>query len=475
MNRSSAEAYQLLHRGALAMADLECNGMAVDMEYLESAVAKTRRQLDRMEAKLKQTKEWHAWQQMAGAKANITSYPQIGKLLFSVLGHRPHGYTRTGRYSANEAAVESVDRPFCRNWLRFQKKQKALSTYLVGLQREVVDGFVYPHLPLHNVTTYRGSCSAPNLHNQPKRNKKIKALVRPCFIPRAPDRHIVEIDFSGAEVRTAACYNRDPVLASYIKDKTRDMHRDMAAQICMCRPDQVDGVLRHCGKNKYVFASFYGSYYKQTAPDFWHEAIRLGGAVGKAGVPFLEWMAKRGITELGEVDHETDPEPGTFVAHVRDVERDFWGRRFRVYAEWKKSWYNDYLRTGGFRTLTGFYFNGVLARNDVINYPVQGTSFHLLLWCLTELNAWLKRNKMRTVIITHIHDSIVLDAHPDELQRVLSKAAWLMTVGVRKHWKWICVPLEAEVEVSPQGKSWHHVEPWEKRNGKWRPAQQTAR
>ena len=95
-----------------------------------------------------------------------------------------------------------------------------------------------------------------------------------------------------------------------------------------------------------------------------------------------------------------------------------------------------------------------MRKNEVINYPVQGSAFHCLLWSLIKLHQWLKANEMESKVVAQIHDSIVLNLHPDELETVLKKAKQIMCVDVRKHWPWIITPLVVETELAPPGGSW---------------------
>ena len=55
---------------------------------------------------------------------------------------------------------------------------------------------------------------------------------------------------------------------------------------------------------------------------------------------------------------------------------------------------------------------------------------------------------MRTKIIGQIHDSIILDVHPSELQDVLESAKRIMTEDIRRAWSWIITPLVVEAEMS---------------------------
>ena len=124
--------------------------------------------------------------------------------------------------------------------------------------------------------------------------------------------------------------------------------------------------------------------------------------------------------------------------------------------------------------MTGFRIGGEMSRNDVINYPVQGSAFHVLLKAIIMSQDFLRG--MKSKIVGQIHDSMVLDVHADELQDVLSKIYHIMCVELPKQWKWINVPLDAEVEVAPKGEAWHFKSEYIKVDGLWqkKPKKQKA-
>jgi len=448
-------AYDLLHRGTLALANVERNGIRIDVEYLDKTIAKVGRQIQKMEMKLQADKVWRLWTRRFGRNAGFAKQQQLATIVFEELGHEVLHRTDKGQPSTDEAAFEHINEPFVRRYFKWKKLQKIQGTYLSGIRREVCNGFLYNFFHLHLVKTFRSSSSLINFQNIPIRDPKAGKLIRRCFIPRSPDRVLVEIDFSGIEVRIAACYNRDPVLISYIQDKTKDMHRDMAAQCYKMKPEQVDKMSRYCAKNMFVFPEFYGSIAQQCAPNLWAACTKHKLTVGET--PMLEWLKQHGIKSLGNTDFKskTPLRPGTFVKHIKDVEEDFWNNRFQVYSKWKRSWYDRYLRNGGFHTLTGFTEDSYLKRNDVINHPVQGSAFHCLLWSLTEINDYLVKSRKRSKLVGQIHDSILADVHLDELDDYLKMAHWVMTEALLKHWKWIIVPVEVEMEVTPPGGSWY--------------------
>lgn len=101
---------------------------------------------------------------------------------------------------------------------------------------------------------------------------------------------------------------------------------------------------------------------------------------------------------------------------------------------------------------TGFKVSGVLAKNQVINYPVQGSAFHCLLWSLIQMVKRLK--DWRSKVIGEIHDSMLLDVHPDEISDVIALAQQICTVDLLKTWSWITVPLRIEIASSQIDGHW---------------------
>jgi DNA polymerase-1 len=102
-----------------------------------------------------------------------------------------------------------------------------------------------------------------------------------------------------------------------------------------------------------------------------------------------------------------------------------------------------------------------MGKNDVINYPVQGAAFHCLLWSLIRIDQILGIKKMDTKLIGQIHDSILLDVHPDELEDVLKMTKTVMEDQLPKEWEWLTVPLVTEAEVCDVDKSWYYKKEYE--------------
>lgn len=452
MKPVNPEAYRLIHDGCVALANVEANGMRIDVPYLNRTIARTDRRIEKMSKRLRASKTYKAWRKAYGEKTNLDSREQLAHVLFDVQGHPVTQHTPSGRASADENHLSTVDDQFVRDYLSIAKLKKLSGTFLQGIRKEVVGDVIRPHFNLHIAWTYRSSSDSPNFQNLPIRDPESAKLIRRCFIPR-DGNVIVEIDYTGIEVRVAACYHKDPRMLTYITDKTKDMHRDMAAQCYKAKAKQVSKPMRQVAKGDFVFAEFYGDWWPKVAKNLWDDMIKQDLCLAD-GTPVRKHLKKQGIKGLGLCDPDTAM-PGNFDYHIKQVETDFWERRFRVYNEWKNERWDDYLRDGGFNTLTGFRIDRVLRRNQVINAPVQGSAFHCLLWSLIRVDKALRKNKLGAMIVGQVHDSIVLDVPVSQLQDTLGLCQDIMTVKLPKAWPWIIVPLEVEADVTPEGGSWY--------------------
>ena len=445
------DARRLMHEGALVLSRVEENGIRIDIDRLDETIRRTVSRIADLSDSLKKSEEWTEWRRKFGSKASLGSRLQLVAVL-ERMGHELSGSkTRSGHEKADKVSLERLDLPFVRNYLEVEKLKKLHGTYLLGIRREVVDGLLHPSFNLHTVVTYRSSSDSPNFQNIPIRDKKIGKLIRRCFVPR--DGHVlVEVDFKQLEVSISTAYHRDPRMIEYL-ESGYDFHRALAAELYMLKEDEVSKDVRYCAKNKFVFPEFYGSYFAQCAPNLW-EAIDLMGLEAN-GMPLKDHLAREGISELGKAESNWDAgriesTNGTFMDHVREVERRFWEERFSVYAEWKERWWQKYLKRGYFDLLTGFRESGIYKRNDAINHPVQGSAFHCLLWSLIETVKWTAKKKMRSMVIGQIHDSMLCDVHRTELEEFVEKIIKIATVRLREAWPWIIVPLAVDVAVAEE-------------------------
>lgn len=436
--------YDLLHRGVIALSEVEANGMRVDVAYLDDAIETTAARIRRLEERLRGCEEYRLQRRRFGTNTNLTSRDQLAEVLFGDMGHEPRAVTATGKPQLDETALERVGTKYARGFLRLEKLNKLHGTYLLGVRREVEGEFLHAFFGLHLVRSYRGQSDSPNLQNIPIRDPVQGQVIRKAFIPR--DGHVlVEIDYSSLEVMVACSLSGDPKLTY---DATEgDMHRDMAAECYMLEPGNVSKGTRQNTKGGFVFAEFYGDWFKQVTRNLW-DGIERNNLETAAGVPLHDHLAAAGITGRGLCDPKRDAVPGTFEHHIQAVEDRFWNERFHVYHNKRRAWVEEYKRQGYIDIATGFRCNGPMSKNQVMNYHIQGPAFHCLLWSLTRLVGEMKRRRWRSMVVGQIHDSIIADVHVNELDDYLRLAADIMTKQIEREWPWVTVPLGVEAEVA---------------------------
>lgn len=468
---NNAEAYRLLHEGALALARMSANGIHIDENKLNANIAYVEEKVRKSEAKLRGSQFFSVWRKEYGEKADLWSPAQLAHVLYDVLKYECKVTTGKGSRSTGMDALKDVDHPFVRKLSRAQEMKRTVGTFLSGIRRECVGGILHPSFNLNTVVSFRSSSSDPNFQNLPRRSEAMAKLVRECIVP--PDGwHFWEFDFRGSEACCNASISGDTILQKYMKEDPGRVHKEYAAELFMLALPQVIKRVRDRAKNQFVFATFYGSFFKQTAKGLWDDLCRDKSlTVGDGGAWIKDHLASKGIVELGDCDLESrnDPMPGTFTYHVRQVEKSLW-TKFAVYHKWRERQYEDYRKCGQIVLPTGFTVSGLLSRNDTICYPAQGASFHCLLWTIIRLQKWLTKNKMKTRLVGQIHDSLEGNSPPEELDDVFNEATRIIREDLPRHWPWIVVPMIAEIECAPQNASWYAKRLWTEKGGHWGPA-----
>jgi DNA polymerase-1 len=461
MDFQFTEANNFFNRGLLALADIEDVGVHVDIPYFRQTLATLAQEKLALERQVWRMPLIRKWRLKFGKKINIASVRQQAYIFFDLLKFKAREKTPTGLPKVDDKVLAELDHPLAACILKIRRLSKVQSTYIEPYLREAVGGVIHPCYNLHMVSSYRSSCSNPNFQNVPVHDPINGPMIRRGILPCKPEHQLGEVDYSGLEVRIAACYHKDPTMITYINDPTKDMHRDMACRCFFLKTAQVTKPIRFISKNSFVFPEFYGAYWKSIAPAMWEAA---GAQALTDKTTLQQHLQAHGIVGLGtlKMDEKGYFHPATddcFYAHIQRIEIWFWTKKFPVYAAWRKSWYDSYLTHGSFKTLTGFRCHGEMRRTEVINLPIQGSAFHCLLWSLIQIQQWLAVNEMETRLIGEIHDSLLFSFHPDEVQMVLKKAQKVMCEDVRRHWPWIIVPLAVEAEIAPPGKSWAEMEP----------------
>lgn len=466
------EAYNLFHKGIVALARAERQGVRIDMDFLKRKKQQISNKVEYLEEEFKDSEFFKNWQKTTNKKININSDKQLGDYLYNGLKLPINKTTKGGKGSTDIEALKQLGIPELDMLLRIGKLKKAKVTYLEGFEKEQVNGYIHPFFNLHIARSFRSSIDSPNLQNVPIRDKEVMGMIRGSIFPR-PGHQFLEVDFKGIEVAINACINKDSNLIKYVSDPSTDMHRDMAIQLF--KLDEFDSskhkLLRQAAKNGFVFPQFYGDWYKSCVENM---ACSWGGLS-----PFTKWkrgqgidigdglklsdhLISKGFKEIGSISKDSGKNVVSgFMKHIKTVEDDFWGVRFREYAEWKEAWFKKYQKVGYFDLPTGFRCSGIMDKKQVCNYPAQGSAFHGLLWAFIEADKLMLDENWGTKLVLQIHDSILLDVNPNELSHVINSLYNITCKKLLTKWKWIIVPLMVDMELSGIDQPWSKKGPFD--------------
>jgi DNA polymerase-1 len=111
---------------------------------------------------------------------------------------------------------------FIDSLLAYRGRQKLHSTYVKGLLSREYKGRIHPSFLIHGTTTGRLSSRNPNIQNQPR-----GPLIRTAFLPD-PGYVYIQADYKTAELRVIGIESDDLWLRDVLSDPNRDIHGEVA-------------------------------------------------------------------------------------------------------------------------------------------------------------------------------------------------------------------------------------------------------
>ncbi|MDT7928088.1 DNA polymerase I [Tepidimonas sp.] len=412
--RLQAEAaLQRIYELELAVSDvlqrMERHGVLIDADALRRQSAELAQRLAELEA------EAHA---LAGGPFNLGSPKQIAEVLFERLGLPVIKKTATGAPSTDEEVLEKLaeDYPLPARILAHRSLAKLKSTYTDKLPTMVnpATGRVHTHYAQAVAVTGRLASNEPNLQNIPIRTPEGRRI-REAFIA-PPGWTIASADYSQIELRIMAHLSEDAALLRAFAEG-QDVHRATAAEVFGQPPEQVTPEQR-----RYAKTINFGLIYGMSA----YGLAKALGIDANAAKTYIERYFERfaGVRAYMERTREQ--------ARARGYVETVFGRRL----------YLPEIRSP----------NGprrAAAERAAINAPMQGTAADLIKMSMVAVQRALDGAGLRTRMILQVHDELVFEAPPEELEWLRTEVPRLMA-GVAT----LRVPLVAEVGV---GTNWEQA------------------
>ena len=293
-------------------------------------------------------------------------------------------------------------REFCVAYSRYNAIRTYLSTFVEGMKNNVDDNnFVHPEFMQCVTATGRLSSRNPNFQNMPRGST---FAIRKIVESRFDGGFILEGDYSQLEFRVAGFLAKDPQAYDDVVKGT-DVHNYTASIIGCSRQDA----------KAHTFKPLYGGVSGTPAQQAYYTA-------------FKEKYAK-----VSEWHKELEKE----AVKTKEIKLP----SGRVYCFPDAKWTD---------------WGSATNRTAICNYPVQGfATADLLPIALVHLDKVIRKNKMQSVICNTVHDSIVLDVHPDEKEQcieLLSKSMLSISDGSKARYGLeYDMPIGIELKI---GKNW---------------------
>lgn len=317
----------------------------------------------------------------AGGSFNVNSPKQLGEVLFDKLG-LPSDKKRSTAQDKLEHL--SMLHPIIPSILRYRQIAKLKSTYVDGMLPLLDDKGKLHTLFRQAVTaTGRLSSTEPNLQNIPVRTPEGRQL-RETFVA-SPGNTLVVADYSQIELRIMAHFSADDnMVRSYLNGE--DIHAATAAKVYGVPLQEVTHDMRSSCK-AVNFGIIYG------ISDF-GLAANIGTSVKRAK-EFIDkyFELYPGVKAYMDRIVEQGKQDG-YVATLS-------GRR-RMLPELNSPVYT--VRQFGERV--------------AMNMPLQGTASDIIKIAMIKVYHAFLAKGLRSKMILQVHDELVVDTYPDEVERV---------------------------------------------------------
>lgn len=380
---------------------MEADGIAVSLTALHELEEEFNAQAGMLEKE--------AFDAIGDDSVNLNSPKQLQTVLFDQLEMPKTKKTKTG-YSTNAESLQMLydktGHPFLAALLGYRAVTK-LKTTVTGLINSVTaDERIHTTFNQTITTTGRLSSTDPNLQNIPVRTPEGKRI-RDVFIAGDGYECLLTADYSQIEMRVMAHLSEDEGLIEAFR-RGEDLHSFVGAVAFDVPIDEVTPELRRRTK-----ALGYGLAY----------GLSPYGLARQLDIPVAEAKAfmDRYFERFGGVRdylHEV-----VEVARKEGYTETMFGRR-RYLPELNSS--NRVAREN--------------AERAALNAPIQGTAADIIKLAMLKVDAELAAAELNSRVLLQVHDELVVEVAPGELEKVKKLVTRSMDEAVT-----LSVPLEVSV------------------------------
>ena len=359
--------------------EMPLSAVLCDMELLgfkirKDAIASYGMFLDGLAGELEDRIYFHA-----GKEFNINSPKQLGEILFEVLMLPAEKKTKTG-YSTNAEVLEKLKKyhPIIEDILEYRQVTKLRSTYVDGLLKLADEqGLIHTTFKQTGTATGRLSSAEPNLQNIPIRTELGREF-RKFFVASAPDRVLIDADYSQIELRLLAAIAGDEAMRSAFLSGF-DIHTDTASRVFGVAPEHVTIELRKKAK-AINFGIMYGMGDFSLAED-----LHISRAMAKS---YIESY----LHSYPSIDQ-----------YLKDVIAEAYERGYVTTALGRRRHIPELSESNKMRKKFG--------ERVAMNSPIQGTAADIMKIAMIRVHRRLAQAGLDAKLILQVHDELIIDAH----------------------------------------------------------------
>jgi DNA polymerase-1 len=301
--------------------------------------------------------------------------------------------------------------------LEYRQLMKLKSTYTDGLAALINPETGRLHTTFHQTVTATGrlSSSEPNLQNIPVRLEAGR-LIRKVFVPAHAGNLLLAADYSQIELRVLAHISQDPSLLDSFK-KGEDIHTRTAAEVFGVKPEEVTTEMR--GRAK---------------------AINFGIIYGQSDFG-LDRNIKVGRQEARRYIENYFARYAGVKAYIDRVIREARVTGYVTTLLNRRRYLPDLFSPN--RTLRNF------GERTAMNTPIQGSAADIIKLAMVKIHHELAEHNFKSKMILQVHDELIFDSHPDEIDRLKEMVRHCMENALV-----LDVPLVVDIKIGP---NWYDV------------------
>lgn len=386
---------------------------------------------------------------------NINSTDQMKEFLYEFLNLEPVKKTKSDKNISVDEEVINIHAErdkikFCELLVNYRKLLKAKNTYLKDIFRNISfdTDCIHPSLWLNTTTTMRGSGTNPNITNQPKHGEIIPGLdwkiIRKLFSLKPEemnDYFFAEVDYEQSEMKVTGMLSSDPQLIEDLNSDF-DFHSHWAIELFGLKglsysevKAKYDDTYRFLAKNNFTFADIFGAVNTSIAREMRKSPFYIEYVQGI----YNQISNRKEKFDKFFVDYSEQQ-----VLNCQNARKE----RYPIYTAWQESIVTNYYQTGYVEDPFGFRRNYPLTRNEIINKPIQSTSFLLLLDSLINIEKEVDKDPdyWKCYLIGQVHDSGVSKVNKyqagdwidmvDEKMTYKPHLPWTMKVRMDTDWSY---------------------------------------